>query len=1120
MPLGNQVTVSRRFQRAIRVDTDLRDPGALEGFLCPRSSSVVLETMAHHVAETEQGAFTWTGPYGSGKSSLVIALASLLGGDASLRRQAADTIGSDTAELVCKSFPPKYNGWRVLPIVGRRERPEQLVGEAINGSGLAKGRKRKSWSEKQALDALAELAFRDEDASGGLVVFVDEMGKVLEGVARDGSDVYFFQQLAEMASRSKGRLLVVGILHQAFEEYSYRLSREMRDEWAKIQGRFVDLPVNTGADEQLALLGRAIEKGRRPAEPGLLAASVARLVNRPASEDLADLLEDCWPLHPVVASLLGPISRRRFGQNQRSIFGFLNSGEPGGFQDFLKRAQEGDLYTPAWLWDYLQLNLEPSIMASPDGHRWAMAVEALERCQSLGGEDLHLGLLQAIALVDLFKERSGLTASVELLETLFWEAGSSRIMEALVQLERWSLLIYRKFNGSYSIFEGTDFNVDEAVGRAIEPMENVDFGRLNSIADLRPLVAKRHYHETGALRWYEATIAPLSEVREYPDNYRPRAGGAGTFILAVPTLQESAETARLMALELAGRAKDWDLVIGLPQQACDFSSLARELLATEQVREESPALQGDRVARREVEAKIVSLRGYIESELAAAFDSAVWYAPNQGQGMRLSSAALNGLASTLADGRFSKAPRIQNELLNRVKPSSNAVAAQNFLLRRMAQHEGEARLGIEGFPAEGGLFEALLEKSRVYRLTAEGWRFVAPGEGCGDPCLLGPAWQAATELLESNRNRAVPVTEIYELWRQAPYGIKEGLLPVLATAFILSQRRSVAVYRQNVFQARLTDLDMDYLARDASDIQLRWMDLSERSRELLSDMASIVRDLDQANVLADLEPIDVAKGLVAIHDRLEPWVGRTQHLSANARRVRQLFKQASDPNSLIFDDIPQSLSDDLDLADEKALKTIAGNVREGLEELQGAYPAMLRRLRETLLAELQVPNTSGPMLAELRARAENVRELSGDHRMEAFVMRLAQFQGTEADLESLASMVASKPPRNWVDADIDRATVELADMAQRFIRSESFAHVKGRADRRHAMAVTVGVGGRPGTVREEFDVNALERPEVDALVASMQETLQGAGEERRNVILAALAELSAGYLGQADDSEE
>ena len=107
------------------------------------------------------------------------------------------------------------------------------------------------------------------------MVFIDEMGKVLEGATRDGSDVYFLQQLAEIASRSEGRLIVVGILHQAFEEYAHRLSREMREEWSKIQGRFVDLPVNTAADEQIGLLGRAIESDHNPAEPTALSKVVA-----------------------------------------------------------------------------------------------------------------------------------------------------------------------------------------------------------------------------------------------------------------------------------------------------------------------------------------------------------------------------------------------------------------------------------------------------------------------------------------------------------------------------------------------------------------------------------------------------------------------------------------------------------------------------------------------------------------------------------------------------------------------------------------------------------------------------------------------------------------------------
>ena len=64
--------------------------------------------------------------------------------------------------------------------------------------------------------------------------------------------------------------------------------------------------------------------------------------------------------------------------------------------------------------------------------------------------------------------------------------------------------------------------------------------------------------------------------------------------------------------------------------------------------------------------------------------------------------------------------------------------------------------------------------------------------------------------------------------------MKQGLMPVMAVAFRLSRRDTIALYRQGVFQARFKDLDVEYLAKAAADIQLRWMDLSEISRRMLS----------------------------------------------------------------------------------------------------------------------------------------------------------------------------------------------------------------------------------------------------------------------------------------------
>ena len=70
-------------------------------------------------------------------------------------------------------------------------------------------------------------------------------------------------------------------------------------------------------------------------------------------------------------------------------------------------------------------------------------------------------------------------------------------------------------------------------------------------------------------------------------------------------------------------------------------------------------------------------------------------------------------------------------------------------------------------------------------------------------------------------------------------------MPVLAIALILSHRRNLATYREGMFRTRFDDVDVDYLAKDAEAIQLRWMDLSDVSRRLLSDVADIVRTLDK-----------------------------------------------------------------------------------------------------------------------------------------------------------------------------------------------------------------------------------------------------------------------------------
>ena len=102
------------------------------------------------------------------------------------------------------------------------------------------------------LFAIALSSCKKDSACRGLLIVIDEAGKFLEYAAihPEKTDVHVLQELAECAVRSEeAPLFLVTILHQAFDEYAHRLSAIQRDEWQKIQGRFVDISFGDGPEE-------------------------------------------------------------------------------------------------------------------------------------------------------------------------------------------------------------------------------------------------------------------------------------------------------------------------------------------------------------------------------------------------------------------------------------------------------------------------------------------------------------------------------------------------------------------------------------------------------------------------------------------------------------------------------------------------------------------------------------------------------------------------------------------------------------------------------------------------------------------------------------------------------
>ena len=112
-------------------------------------------------------------------------------------------------------------------------------------------------------------------------------------------------------------------------------------------------------------------------------------------------------------------------------------------------------------------NLDQSIYHSSDGHKWATHSEAVDRCLSLHEEPKYLKLIKAISVLDLFKEQSGLYPTKPILESLRIFQDSKDLDFALESLEAKSLIVYRTFNESFSIFAGSDFDIETEIAKEL-----------------------------------------------------------------------------------------------------------------------------------------------------------------------------------------------------------------------------------------------------------------------------------------------------------------------------------------------------------------------------------------------------------------------------------------------------------------------------------------------------------------------------------------------------------------------------------------------------------------------------------------------------------------------------
>ena len=1092
--LNTVVDISRQFLRSIQIDDDFGREDALSGYVCQGTARTLLESMSQQILQTKQRAFTWTGPYGGGKSSLALMLCSLVGPNQALREKAKSILALPSDSHIYSAFDAKGDGWTVLPVVGKRANiREQLITTIEKRTGVR-------LSKRKNTDVISELLKLAEGNAQGLLLIIDELGKFLENSALEGGeDIYFFQQLAETASRAKGNFVVVGILHQPFEAYATALGRQTRDDWAKIQGRYIDIPLVAATDEVIELIGKSIASTATIEEAPLreICEVIAENIKkrRPASpQNMAQSLFACWPLHPAITAMLGPISRRKFGQNERSIFGFLTSREPLGFAEHLQtQAVSWDaMYRPSNYWDYLRANSEPAILASPDGHRWALAVDAVERAEARG-TPLHVEVTKTVALIEMFRTGAALAADSTTIASCLGQEKTAHTSNALKELSSWKILIERKHLDAYGVFAGSDFDIEGAISSSRKERASFNIKGITELSDLNPVIAKRLYYKSGTMRWFGKAITPLSELATFLSCYQAAPSSVGTFILCVPDTPVTAEQFLSNVQEASAAHQGLPVIVGVSKNAIRITDFSQELAAAEHVLTSRTELEGDSVARRELTSRLGSLKASLQEELSEAFRTASWFL----RGICLnqeSHLSITEMASNVAEEIFDKTPVINSELITRDELSSNIVKARRQLMYKMLRDANQSKLGYEGYPADAGLYYTILHDAGLHMNRGRlGWAFGKPKGDDGKAGSYHALWAATESLFKSSTDK-IRLTDIYSAWQAPPFGLKKGVMPIILLAYFLANKSQIAVYFNGVFTPDVTEVIIDELLNDPKLVEFKYVSASEDRSSLARGIAqNILASEKSAADFSQYTPLDTARGLVSIAFALPHWTKRTSSVSQSAQNVRSMLLKASDPNKVLFADLPTILGSTSEI-------DLLNNLKQIITELLAAYPRKLSEVKEMVLQSLQHESDS---YEDLKNRALSVKGITGNFQLESFATRLEEFDGSIEKIESLISNAINKPSQAWVDRDLDAAIIQLGNLSMEFRKAEAVAGLRGRDSSRRVFNLVLS-SGQGNDLSKTIEVSKNDQATIDLAIDQFMPVLK---QMDPRLVFATLADL-------------
>lgn len=1071
MKLAEIVKVDQRYSRSVNLERDVGNAVSLSGYIFSNRNYDCAVRLFSHVSEPDHPrAWTITGLYGTGKSAFANFLLGLFGSsnmshhvraleilkgseeyDPQLFRSFRARIGRDglIRAVATAASEPLSN-----TIVRALSRGAMEFWDGVPGArpAILKSLKRKNESVSKGVQVSSSTVLDlvrtlSTSSKSGIIILIDELGKNLEyaALAQNQEDLYLLQQLAELpAGKNDPIVCVVGILHQAFSEYTQKLTSVKQREWAKIQGRFEDIPFHESPLQVTKLIAKALSISAPQeivAQIHTLSENWAKQLSSRGNSTLlsANEISSLYPLHPLTALILPQLSER-FAQNDRSVFTFLSSQEPHSLGRFLGNSQVDTDGLPSLklhnLYDYFVESLGLGMTSHRLFQRWAEIQSVVNDADRFGVK--YQKLLKTVGILNLVSTAGEFRATVDTvflalvndpkeLQTGNWK----KLLKGAISK---SLVVHRKQVDELRIWQGSDFDIAAAVDNARSAISLSGSELLNKYFRQKPLIVSRHSYQTGTLRYFERLF--LNREMAKREDFTVDSLADGVLYYWIDHIDPDGSEARYDQVDTK------PILLVHSENTESIIDAIEEFAALQYVMERSPEIRADGVARKELKHRLRIARELVDRTLQLAFRAhssrVLWFDRDTGY-RQIERRSLSSLCSDILDQVYYAGLVLLNELINRKTLTIQAAKARRILFECMIENEGQAQLRINGYGPERSIFESVLASTGIYRQRKGQWSFGKPTKGSG----VEQVWDAVEQFCVDSRRTPASVDQLYKLLEKPPYGVRSEIASIFLVTVLLAHSEDMVVYYQGTFIPVLSAANLELLVKHPNRFSVMYFRIAGARKKLFSKLESILNIETHRGKkgVRNVSLLGVLKPLMRFARSLPDYTIKTIALRPNALRVRDALLKGRQPDKMVFEELPiacglppieaeQDISEMLDI--------FKSRFAEALQNLETAYDQLLDRNSQKLSRSFSINGSVQRLREHLRVRASSLLAVSIEPRLRRFL--LAAVEDTNDDrswIESICMVIADKPVPSWDDEDEKLFEVQLNEIARRFMNLEA-----------------------------------------------------------------------------------